>query len=157
MGTKIKTGRTWSEFGRGGCFTCDTCGRKTRETGENAGLDGLCPLCAELLMLQNGFSDYGGSEGDRELSLSLRKEIIRRGGKVTDHHTWAEEDPLPLDEWLMGFDPLSLCDRLFPKDQSAAVATKPKQVVSEETREKLRQIAKAAWAPGGCLHKKFKS
>jgi hypothetical protein len=48
-------------------------------------------------MLQNGFSDYDGNPGDRELSLALRREIVDAGGKLNDGHTWAEKDPLPLE------------------------------------------------------------
>ena len=153
---KANKGRTYSSFGRGGCFTCDDCGRKTRETGENAGIEGMCPLCAELAMLQNGFSDYGGSDGDRELSLSLRKEILKRGGKLNDGHTWAEEDPLPLTPTTPQVPAMGFREKLgltTTPDQDHAIS----QAVAKARKDRSREIAKAAWAPGGCLHKKFRS
>jgi hypothetical protein len=95
-------GRRYNRFGRGGCFVCQDCGRRTRETAENAGLDGFCGLCAELAMLQNGISDngdeYAVEAGYFKESRRLRREILRRGGKLNDGMTWAESNPLPLEE-----------------------------------------------------------
>ena len=90
--------RSYSRFGRGGCFRCGDCGRQTRETASNAGLDDLCGLCADLAMLQNGISDNGLQEGDSEQSQSLRRDIVRRGGKLSAIMTWAEKNPLPVEE-----------------------------------------------------------
>jgi hypothetical protein len=89
--------RRYDRFGRRGAFRCGDCGRLTRETAENAGLDDLCGLCAELAMMQNGISDYGGEPGDRERSAALRREIVKRGGTLNDGMTWAEEDPIPVE------------------------------------------------------------
>lgn len=94
--------RRYDRFGRGGCFRCVDCERMTRETAENAGLDHLCGLCAELAMLQNGVSDngpeYAVEAGYAEESRRLRREILKRGGKLNDGMTWAEADPLPVEE-----------------------------------------------------------
>lgn len=93
--------RKYDRFTHRGVFKCEDCGRMTRETERNAGLDGLCPDCAELAMIQNGFSDSGNDpEYVAEYagrSLALRKAIVLAGGTLHDGHTWAEANPLPLD------------------------------------------------------------
>jgi len=84
-------------FGRGGVFQCEDCGLMTREGDRNAGLDGFCGDCAELAMLQNGFSDTPTEEQPESWSTEsrdLRRSILRRGGKINDSMTWAEETPL---------------------------------------------------------------
>jgi hypothetical protein len=144
--------RKYNRFGRSGVFTCSDCGHRTRETAGNAGLDNdLCGLCADLAGVQNGISDNGqDSELGQEYrleSLELRKQIVARGGELNDSMTWAETDPLPLEPTTT--EKLGL--KLSPNSQHAV-----DQAVAKARKERQREIARKAWAPGGCLHKKFK-